>query len=136
MAKWWSIWPRVVSIIAVVKDAILVATIENPIEPDTHPPIPVQMATSRCRYPSRGRGLVLCFIAADASESRQGTPSPAQCSGGRVAPHLEKSQGGDEAKDIEATGLGLMERLGQIAKNLHGKVSLPGNDPLGSIDHR
>src|ERR1035441_1994207 len=34
-------------IVAVVKDAILVATIENPIEAETHPPIPVEMQTSR-----------------------------------------------------------------------------------------
>jgi hypothetical protein len=34
-------------IIAVVKDAILIATIENPIEADTRPPAPVEIESSR-----------------------------------------------------------------------------------------
>src|SRR5271167_4683181 len=34
-------------VIAVVKDAILIGTIENQIEPQTHPPIPVQMNGKR-----------------------------------------------------------------------------------------
>src|SRR5260370_13256743 len=34
-------------IIAVVKDAILIGTVENPIEPQTHPPIPVQLSGRR-----------------------------------------------------------------------------------------
>src|SRR5271156_147963 len=34
-------------IVAVVKDAIIVATVENPIEPQTHPPIPVQLNSRR-----------------------------------------------------------------------------------------
>src|ERR1700677_729245 len=34
-------------IVAVVKDAIIIATIENPIEPQTHPPVPVQLNARR-----------------------------------------------------------------------------------------
>src|ERR1700721_1044690 len=34
-------------IVAVVKDAIIIATVENPIESQTHPPIPVQLNARR-----------------------------------------------------------------------------------------
>src|SRR5271155_4111551 len=34
-------------IVAVVKDAIIIATIENPIETQTHPPIPVELDSRR-----------------------------------------------------------------------------------------
>ena len=34
-------------VIAVVKDAILIGTVENPIEADTRPPTPVQISTVR-----------------------------------------------------------------------------------------
>ena len=34
-------------IIAVIKDAIIIATVENPIEPQTHPPVPVQLGAQR-----------------------------------------------------------------------------------------
>src|ERR1700729_1052375 len=34
-------------VIAVVKDAILIGTVENPIEPQTHPPTPVQLGSER-----------------------------------------------------------------------------------------
>src|ERR1700723_872137 len=34
-------------IVAVVKDAIIIATVETPIEPQTHPPIPMQLNARR-----------------------------------------------------------------------------------------
>src|SRR6202789_2991115 len=34
-------------IVAVVKDAIIIATVENPIESQTHPPIPVELNSPR-----------------------------------------------------------------------------------------
>ena len=34
-------------IVAVVKDAIIIATVENPIESQTHPPIPVELNSRR-----------------------------------------------------------------------------------------
>lgn len=119
-------------IIAVVKDAILIATIENPIEPETHPPVPVPMDTSRV-------GIVLGAVDWFSPTSQQSIARLDQelphlrSVQVAVTPHLGQAQGGDEAKDIETTGLGLMERLDQIAKNLHGKVSLPANEPLAEL---
>ena len=40
-------------VIAVVKDAILIATIENPIEPETRPPTPVQISIAAIATPAQ-----------------------------------------------------------------------------------
>jgi hypothetical protein len=119
-------------VVAVVKGAILIGTIENPIEPDTHPPTPVAIGGERA-------GVILGAV-------RWSSPSSQQ----EIArldedlPHLhsrEVSQSpqlgpdptGLEATDLEAVGRGLLDRLNEVAANLHEKVDLPANEPLAEL---
>jgi len=116
-------------IIAVVKNAILVATVENPIEAETRPPTPVLLAGDKL-------GVLLGpvfwwspnskieFASLDTELPRLHSHLIAN------SPHLQAEQGGEEATDMEGIGQGLLERLNDVAQNLHGKVDLPPNEPL------
>jgi len=119
-------------VIAVVKDAILIGTVENPIEAETRTPAPVEMETSRV-------GIILGAIDWFSPSSQQQVARldkelpHLKAYQVAVTPHLGPSQGGDEASDIETVGLGLQQRLNEIAKGLHGKVDLPENEPLAEL---
>lgn len=119
-------------IIAVVKDAILIATVENPIEVETRPPTPVILSSERA-------GILL---GADSWSSPSSKQEIAQLDTELPhlrsqllpsAPHLQAEQGGGEATDVEAIGQGLLERLNDVAQSLHGKVNLPANEPLTEL---
>lgn len=119
-------------VIAVVKDAILVATVENPIEADTHPPIPVAISTDRVgvilgavRWSSPSTQQQIAWLDQELPHLRSRTAS--------FTPRLGESQGGEEATDIEEIGQGLLERLNDVAQGLHGKVDLSGGDPLAEL---
>jgi hypothetical protein len=119
-------------IIAVVKDAILIATIENPIEPQTRVPTPVEIN-------SRRAGIVLGAVewispSSQVELARLDRDLPHLR--GRVAsqaPHLQQAQVDTEAADIEVVGQGVAERLNQIAKNVHGKINLPEDEPIAEL---
>lgn len=119
-------------VIAVVKDAILIGTVENPIEAETRTPAPVEMETSRV-------GIILGAIDWFSPSSQQQVARldkelpHLKAYQVAVTPHLLPSQGGEEASDIETVGLGLQQRLNEIAKGLHGKVDLPENEPLAEL---
>ncbi|MGA3293215.1 MAG: hypothetical protein ABSE45_04430 [Candidatus Acidiferrales bacterium] len=119
-------------VIAVVKDAILVATMENPIEAETRPPVPVPLSTARL-------GVILGAVRWSSPSTQQELARLDQelphLRGRTIAttPHLGAVQGGDEATDIEAIGQGLLERLNQVAQGLHGKVDIPENEPLAEL---
>lgn len=116
-------------VIAVVKNAILVATLENPIEADTLPPTPVPLATSRL-------GVLLGPVFWWSPNSKLQLASLDQelprLHSRLIAnvPHLSAEQHGEEATDIETIGQGLLERLNDVAQNLHGKIDLPASEPL------
>jgi len=120
-------------LIAVVKDAILVATVENPIEAETRPPVPVQLDSSRV-------GILLGPVdwfspstQQDVARLDKELPHLKTRLVTTAAPHLGQSQGGDEAADIEATGQGLAERLNQVVKGLRARVNLPADEPLAQL---
>jgi hypothetical protein len=119
-------------IVAVVKDAIIVGTIENPIEPETRPPIPVQLSSERMAVtlgaidwfsPSSNQDLARIDLELPHLRSHLVTSGP----------HLSQAQAGGEASDIEDVGQGVMERLNQIAHDLHSKVDLPAGEPLAEL---
>ena len=118
--------------IAVVKNAILVATVENPIEAETRPPEPVPLATTRV-------GVILGAVEWSSPSSQQEIArldrELPHLRGPVVAetPHLGAVQGGGEASDIEAIGQGLFERLYEVAKGLHAQVDLPSDEPLAEL---
>ncbi len=118
-------------IIAVVKDAIVVATVENPIEPETRPPTPVQMGTGRL-------GVILGAVEWTAPASHRqiallDRELPRLHSSLIAQPPRLQPQAGDEAADVEAIGQALLERLNEAAQGLHAKVDLPADDPLAQL---
>jgi len=116
-------------VIAVVKNAILVATVENPIEVETRPPTPVELASTRL-------GILLGPVFWWSPTSKVALASLDQelprLHSHLIAavPHLQAEQGGEEATDMESIGQGLLERLTDVAQNLHGKVDVAENGPL------
>lgn len=118
-------------VIAVVKQAILIGTVENPIEAGSRPPVPVPISTDRA-------GIVLGAVDWFSPSSHQELARLDQ-----ELPHLRShliamapqlaAKGGDEATDIEAVGQGLLERLDQVAPDLHGKLDLPESEPLAEL---
>ncbi len=121
-------------VIAVVKDAILVATLEDPIEVQTRPPIPVQLS-------SRRAGVILGPVEWFSPSSQQDLAQinrelphlRAQGTGVRGTPHLGQTQEGTEAADIEQIGQGLLERLNEVVKDLHERIPLPPGEPLEQL---
>jgi hypothetical protein len=119
-------------VIAVVKDAILIGTAENPIEAETRPPTPVQLTSVRA-------GVILGSVDWFSPSSQQDLARlDAELPHLRSrlaaeAPRLAGTPGGGEASDIEATGQGLLERLNALAKSLHGKVEMPAGEALAEL---
>lgn len=121
-------------ILLVTKDAILIATIENPIEAQTHVPAPVQMSGLRA-------GILLgaedWFSPSSRREiARLDRELPrlraAVAGGGAPAgPSLSGAGSNDkEAVDLEVIGEGVRQRASEIAAELHGKIDLPPGEPF------
>lgn len=119
-------------VIAVVKDAILVATVEDPIEAETRVPTPVALASERL-------GVLLGAAEWWSPSSQQELARLDQelphlrTLPVATLPHLGQAQGGEEASDIEVIGQGLLVRLNEIVPLLHGKVGLPANEPIAEV---
>jgi hypothetical protein len=116
-------------VIAVVKGGILVGTIENPIEADTHPPTPVAIGSARL-------GVILGAVRWSSPSSRQEIARldedlpHLRSRAITQAPHLTTDPVGTEATDLEVVGQGMLDRLNDVAQNLHDKVDLPSGEPL------
>ncbi len=119
-------------VIAVVKGAILVGTIENPIEADTHPPMPVAIGSTRVgvilgavRWSSPSSQREIARLDEDLPHLRSRAVTQ--------APHLSTDPAGTEATDLESVGQGLLDRLNELAQDLHAKVDLPAKEPLAEL---
>ncbi len=119
-------------VIAVVKDAIVIGTLEDPFEPQTHPPIPVAIGSARA-------GVILGAVDWFSPSSQQQLARLDQ-----ELPHLHsllvtekprlnQADPGGEAADIEEIGLGLFDRLNAVTGNLHSQIRLPGDEPLAEL---
>jgi hypothetical protein len=119
-------------IIAVVKDAILIATVENPIEPQTRLPAPVELSTRRAGV---FLGAVEWISPSSQVEFARLDKDLPHLHGKAASstPRLQQAQPNAEAADIDSIGHGVSERLNEIAKNLHGKITLPPNEPLAEL---
>jgi hypothetical protein len=120
-------------IVAVVKDGIIIATVENPIETQTHPPIPVQLNSRRAGvllgaidWFSPSSQVQLARLDQELPHLRGLVASPNATTG----PALAQPQSQDEATDLEAVGQGVLERLNRVASDLHAKLTLPPNEPV------
>ena len=118
-------------VIAVVKGAILIGTVEEAIEPGTRPPVPVPVNGNRA-------GVILGAV--------QWTSPSLSKDLARLdleLPHIREAVLGDaptlgggenkEASDIEAIGKPLRDRLGEVAGSIHGKVDWPTNEPVAEL---
>jgi hypothetical protein len=119
-------------VVAVVKGAILIGTIENPIEPDTHPPTPVAIGSVRVgvilgavRWSSPSSQREIARLDEDLPHLRSRAVTQAQ--------HLATDPAGTEATDLESVGQGLLDRLNEVAQDLHSKVDLPAKEPLAEL---
>ena len=116
-------------VVAVVKDAILIATVENPFEAQTHPPVPVPLSGERA-------GVILGAVdwfspSSKVQIARLDHDLPRLH--GRVkpqGPRLLAGEEGSEATDIEFVGEGLNDRLNEVVKTLHAKMDLAEGEPL------
>jgi hypothetical protein len=119
-------------VIAIVKDAILIGTIENPIEPQTHPPIPVQMNRTRAGILL---GAVDWFSPSSQLQLARLDTELSHLHGHFTAssPHLNQAQATAEATDLEALGQNLFERMNVVAGNLHGKLDWPSAEPVAQL---
>jgi len=119
-------------IVAVFKDAMLIASIGNHIEPDALAPSIVELGGRRA-------GILLGAISWN-------SPSPpvewarldrelpnlhANMTTAPSAPHMQGvAVAGQEAKDIEDLGEGLRVRLSNMMKKVHGQLDVPEDQPL------
>lgn len=119
-------------LIAVVKDAILVGTVENAIEEQTRPPTPVELGSERMAItlgaidwfsPSSHQQLAAID---DELPHLRSSLVPA-------GPRLGETEAGTQATDIQAIGQGVLERLNQVARGLHDNINLPQNEPLAEL---
>jgi hypothetical protein len=114
-------------VIFVAADGILVGTLENPIEPETRPPVIVPISSRRVAVllgavdwfsPATGRAAV---------RFDQELPRlVSHIRGG--GPHLGQTE--SSTSDIEQTGLAVLGRLRSVAGALHAELNLPESDPL------
>jgi hypothetical protein len=119
-------------VIAVVKDAILVGTLEDPIEVHTLPPTPVLLSSERF-------GVFLGPVdwwsppsQREIGELNQELPH-LHTYAVSTPPHLGQSQGGDQPYEIEITGGSLQQRLNALAQSLHGQLDWPPNEPFAQL---
>lgn len=119
-------------VIAVVKDAMLVGTVENAVEVQTLPPTPVLLASERF-------GVFLGPVdwwsppfKREIAELNQELPR-LHTYAVATPPHLGQSQGGDEPSEIEITGQSLQQRLNELAQSLHSPLNLPPDKPFAQL---
>jgi len=119
-------------VIGVAKDGIVVATLENPIEPETRPPMIVPLSNERVAIllgagdwwlPSENREL---------ARLDKELPLLRPTAGLRQAPSLggTTSEAGAEASDIEQIAERLHDRLNEIAGHIHGNLNFAPGKPL------
>jgi hypothetical protein len=118
--------------IAVVKDAILIGTIEDKIEMQTHPPIPVAMNRVRAGVLL---GAVDWFSPSSQLQLARLDMELPHLHGHFVVPgpHINQVQTTGEASDIESVGQNLYERMNTVVGNLHGKLDWPQDEPVAQL---
>jgi hypothetical protein len=119
-------------VIAVVKDAIVVGTVENPIEGDTRPPTPVQLSSERMAITLGAMDWVSPSSRRELAEIDVELPHlhSSLVPGG---PHLSEAEAGSQATDIQNIGHAVLERLNQVTSALHDNINLPPSEPLAEL---
>jgi hypothetical protein len=116
-------------VVAVVKGAILIGTVENPVEAGTRPPIPVALSGLRAgtilgadEWTSPSLQTILGRIDQDLPQLHAAM--------GAETPRLSMGAAGTVASDIESIGKPLRERLEKLAGQIHSPVNWPEKEPV------
>jgi len=117
-------------IIAVFKDAILIASIENRIESDTLPPAIIPMNGRRAAILMGAISWNSPSPPVEWARLDRELPNLHANMATAVAPHMGGTAVGTEAKDIEDIGEGLRIRLSAMMKKVHGQLDVPEGQPL------
>ena len=119
-------------IIAVVKHAILIATVENPIEPGTRAPIPTALSSIRAgvilgadEWTSPSLQKDMGWLDQELPHLRSGIAAETPSIGGAAA--------NTQATDIEAIGKPVRERLGELAGDIHANLDWPAKTPVTEL---
>jgi hypothetical protein len=124
-------------VILVVKDAIVIATIENPIEVQTHVPTPVPVSSLRAEillgaidWQSPSSQQQIARIDQELPHLRASALAGPKTSS---APTLGGASSNAEAVDLEGVGQALFERYNDITRDIHGKLTLPTGEPIAQL---
>jgi hypothetical protein len=121
-------------VIGVAKDGIVVATLENPIESGTRPPMIVQMSDSRVAVLLGAADWWLPDQNRELARLDRELPYLRTANGLGGGPHLQngspEGSSGAEATDIEEIADRLHGRLREIAQHIHGNLNLGDGEPL------
>jgi hypothetical protein len=124
-------------VIAVVKDAIVIVTVENPIEVQTHVPAPVPVSALRAEillgaidWQSPSSQQQIARIDRELPHLRTSVLAGPKTNS---APTLGGATANAEAVDLEGVGQALFERFNDITRDIHGKISLPAGEPIAQL---
>ena len=119
-------------VIGVARDGIVVATLENPIEPETRPPMIVPLSDERVAILLGAADWWLPGENRELARLDKELPLLRPAAGLRRAPSLggTSNEAGAEASDIEQIAERLHERLNEIAGHIHGNLNFAPGEPL------
>lgn len=121
-------------VIGVASDGIVVATVENPIEPQTRPPMIVSIGDERVAVLLGAADWWLPDENRELARLDQELPTlPPPQGMGVNRPRLQtgyEAGGGSEATGIESLSDNLRSRLAVIANHIHGNLNLSADQPL------
>ncbi|MHB8541101.1 MAG: hypothetical protein ACYDCD_09205 [Candidatus Acidiferrales bacterium] len=119
-------------VIGVAKDGIVVATLENPIEPETRPPMIVPLSDERVAILLGAGDWWLPSEHRELARLDKELPLLRPAAGLRQTPSLggTSNEAGAEASDIEQIAERLHDRLNVIAGHIHGNLNFAPGEPL------
>jgi hypothetical protein len=120
-------------VIAVVKDAIVIATVENPIEVQTHVPTPVAVSSLRAEILLGAVEWIAPSSQVQLARLDRELPHLRGPVGSVNGPSLGGPQANGEATDLESIGQGLFARFNDVTKDIHGKIALPAGEPIAQL---
>jgi hypothetical protein len=119
-------------IILVVKDAIVIATVENPIEAQTHVPTPVAVTSVRAEIMLGAVDWI--SPSSQVQLARLDRELPHLRGAAALKPgSLGGPQSSSEATDLEGVGQAVFERFNEVTRNIHGRIDLPAGEPIAQI---
>jgi hypothetical protein len=116
-------------VIAVVKNAVLICTAEDSIEPGTRLPTPVQLSSVQAGTLLGAVDWVSPSLQKTLGRLDLDLPHLRADAGG-LTPHLAGGAENTEASDIEAIGKPVRQRLAELAGDIHSNLNWPSGEPV------